>query len=395
MKRTMLRLARAVTAAMVLQLAACETSVLMDSDEGLPAGGAQDLQGDPWLPLVTWNVYLGGNIAPVLAADFGDPVAVVTAAAQAWGQVQASQMPLRAAEVVEQLAQDLPAVVGLQEVFQFVELDGAFQPIAPPLDMLTLIEAEISSRGLPYQVAGVQAGTSAALPVSLDFNTFQVDRWVAFTDRVVTLVRDDVTVTEVEHAPYQASLGLAPGFVLRRGWIRTDVSHKGRAFHVINTHLEGQALAPIQALQVDELLGSVADGLPGTVVVMGDLNSDAAAGPGAPSWTATYGRLIDAGFSDSWEEARPHPGTGFTCCHDPGLGNAVPTLDERIDFVLVRQPAESGGDALEGNVRAHLLGDETDEQVGASGIWPSDHAGIAVDLLVPPGLGSTGQGSDS
>ena len=395
MRQANLRTIGGIAAAVVFCVSACETPMPIDPGEGIATTGVHDIQGDPWLPLVTWNVYLGGDIAPVLGADFGDPVAVVTAAAQAWAQVQASNMPERATEVVEQLAGEMPAVVGLQEVFRFVELDGAFQPIAPPLDMLALIEEEIAGQGLPYHVVGSQAGTSAALPVSLDLNTFQVDRWVAFTDRVVTLVRDDVAVTEVEHAPYQASLELAPGFVLRRGWIRTDVSHKGQAFHVINTHFEGQALAPIQALQVDELLGSIADGLPGTVVVMGDLNSDAAAGPGAPSWTPTYGRLIDAGFSDSWEEARPSSGAGFTCCHDPGLGNATPSLDERIDFVLVRQPSGSGGDALEGAVRAHLLGDEIDEQVGASGIWPSDHAGIAVDLLVPPGLGSTGQGSDS
>ncbi|NNF29312.1 MAG: hypothetical protein HKN73_18950, partial [Gemmatimonadetes bacterium] len=312
---------RAVAAALVLGVGGCETPTTAGIQDPLAVSEDAAVVGDPWLPLATWNVYLGGDIAPVLAADFSDPVAVVTASAQAWAQVQGSNMPERAAEVVRRLASEMPAVVGLQEVFQFVELDGSFQPIAPPLDMLGLIQSEIVAQGVPYQVAAVQAGTSAALPVSIDLSTFQVDRWVAFTDRVATLVRDDVDVDGVHQGPYQASLELAPGFELRRGWIRTDISHKGGIVHVINTHLEGQALAPVQSAQVDELLGAITAGLPGTVVLMGDLNSDAAAGPGAPSWTPTYGRLVDAGFFDLWNEARPRTGDGFTCCHDPGLGN--------------------------------------------------------------------------
>lgn len=396
MTKSELTIKRAVAAALVLSVVACETPTTPGTADPLAVSAEAAVGGSPWLPLATWNVYLGGDIAPVLAADFSDPVAVVTASAQAWAQVQSSNMPERAAEVVAQLAAEMPAVVGLQEVFQFVELDGAFQPVAPPLDMLGLIQSEIAAQGVPYQVVAVQEGTSAALPVSVDPGTFQVDRWVAFTDRVATLVRDDVVVHGVHQGPYQASLELAPGFELRRGWIRADISHKGGTVHVINTHLEGQALAPVQSAQVDELLGAITAGLPGTVVLMGDLNSDAAAGPGAPSWTPTYGRLIDAGFFDLWNEARPRTGDGFTCCHDPGLGNPVPELDERIDFVLVRQPSASGGGGkLEGKVRADILGDDTDERIAPSGIWPSDHAGIVVDLLLPPGLGSTGEGNGS
>ena len=385
-----------LAAAAVLAVVACETPTTSGHDDPIFASTDAAVEGDPWLPLATWNVYLGGNIAPVLAADPSNPLALVSAAATAWGQIQASGMPDRAAEVVSQLSAELPAVVGLQEVFQFVELDGQFQVVAPPLDMLELIKSEIAAQGVPYQVAAVQDGTSSALPVSLDFSTGQVDHWVSFTDRIVTLVRDDVDLIGSAQGNYQASMTLPSGLMLRRGWIRADLSHKGTTFHVINTHLEGQALAPIQAGQVDELLGSITSGLPGTVVLMGDLNSDAAAGPGAPSWTPTYGRLMDAGFLDLWTEARPHGGTGFTCCHDPTLDNSAPTLDERIDFVLVRQPGTSaGGPGLEGKVRADILGDEVGEQVGPLGIWPSDHAGISVDLLLAPGLGSTSDGTGS
>ncbi len=375
--------------------AACETPTEGPPGLAVESPGAHTTEAGPWLNVATWNVYLGGDIAPVLGADFGNPLEVVAAAATAWNQVQNSNLPERAAAVVGRLAEEMPAVVGLQEVFRFIELDGAFQPIAAPLDMLELIEDEISTRGLPYQVLGMQEATSAALPVRLDFNTFQVDRWVAFTDRVVTLARNDVAVSQVMQGAYQASFPLAPAIELKRGWIRVDVEHWGGTVHLINTHLEGQSLSPIQSLQVDELLGPITSGLPGTVVIMGDLNSDAAASPGAPSWTPTYGRIVDAGFFDVWTEVRPKAGQGFTCCHDPGLSGPEGNLDERIDFVLVRQAGGAGGQHLEGKVRADLLGHEHSEQTDPSGLWPSDHAGIAVELLLPPGLASTSQVSGS
>ncbi|MDH3224799.1 MAG: hypothetical protein OEO23_13855, partial [Gemmatimonadota bacterium] len=262
MSRHMRSLGRLIAIALLFT-AACETPT--EGPRGLAPDSPEVLATatGPWLNVATWNVYLGGDIAPVLGADFSNPPEVVAAAATAWNQVQNSNMPERASAVVGRLAEEMPAVVGLQEVFRFIELDGAFQPIVAPLDMLQLIEDEISFRGLPYQVLGVQEATSAALPVRLDFSTFQVDRWVAFTDRVVTLARNDIVVSQVMQGAYQASFPLAPGIELKRGWIRVDVEHWGGTVHLINTHLEGQSLSPIQSLQADELLGPITSALPG------------------------------------------------------------------------------------------------------------------------------------
>ena len=387
---------RILSSALVLSVVtyACDTPVVEVDPASAPTPSLAG-KNPVAFQVASWNVYLGGDIGPVLRADFGDPVAVVGAAAGAWAQVRASNMSERASAVVDRLEEEQPMVMGLQEVFRFVELDGGFSPIALPLDMLTLLEAEITSRGLPYQAAAVQPGTSAALPIGIDFGTGEIDRWVAFTDRIVTLVRSDADVVGGGQGQYAGFYPLTPQIQLRRGWIRTDVRHQGNTYHVFNTHLEGQTLAPIQALQVDELLGSLTDGLPGTVVVMGDLNSDAAAGPGAPSWTPTYGRLLEAGFLDTWLETRPyHEGTGFTCCQDPGLRNGSGQLDERIDFVMVRQPEGQGAPAsLEGYVRTWRIGEEQSDRTTVSGLWPSDHAGLSVELVLPQGLVGGGSGS--
>jgi endonuclease/exonuclease/phosphatase family metal-dependent hydrolase len=71
---------------------------------------------------------------------------------------------------------------------------------------------------------------------------------------------------------------------LERGWIRLATEHGGVPHHFVTTHLEIQALAPLQASQANELINSVVAGLEGVTIVSGDLNSDPE-NPGGPSWT--------------------------------------------------------------------------------------------------------------
>jgi endonuclease/exonuclease/phosphatase family metal-dependent hydrolase len=180
-------------------------------------------------------------------------------------------------------------------------------------------------------------------------------------------------------------LNLGP-IQLKRGWARVSVDHAGRPHHFVTTHLEVQALAPIQAAQVDQLLNQVVAGLDGITIVAGDLNSDAAAGPGDPSWTPTYGRMLDAGFADVWALAPgTPPGGGFTCCQDSSLRNETTELDQRIDFVLVRSADEPISDAAPGRgfFRFELLGADPWSRT-AGGLWPSDHAGLAAGVRVLP-----------
>jgi hypothetical protein len=51
--------------------------------------------------------------------------------------------------------------------------------------------------------------------------------------------------------------------------------------------------------------------------------------------------------------------------------NQTSTLTERDDLVLTRRPFRIG--------RASIVGDETSDRL-ASGLWPSDHAGVVVTL---------------
>jgi hypothetical protein len=67
---------------------------------------------------------------------------------------------------------------------------------------------------------------------------------------------------------------------------------------------------------------------------------------------------------------------GFTCCQATNLLNPTSTLTERVDLVLTRGPFRLG--------KAPLVGDEASDRL-ASGLWPSDHAGVVVNLELDSG----------
>ena len=167
-----------------------------------------------------------------------------------------------------------------------------------------------------------------------------------------------------------------------RGWIRVDLAINGIQYHFFNTHLEIQSFAPIQHMQTAELLNE-ADGLPGVTFMTGDFNSDAAAGPGAPSWTESYDMIRAAGFTDAWTKKIPRRRRfpGYTCCQLSDLRNDVSVLDERIDFVFVRLPERRRPWRIfPGLIKVDVVGDEPDDRVGPDNIWPSDHAGVVADF---------------
>lgn len=364
----------------------------------LAAAGCQDEAESPFGPelsrlhdasgeatafgVYSQNVYLGGDTGPLFTLDFNDLGAVLAATNPFWADVQASDVPGRVSAFADEIERRLPHVVALQEALQFVEVDATTgQPIAV-IDFLAQIQGEIEARGLPYELALVQAGTSEVLPLAVD-PAVGITRALSFTDRVAILKRTDVTTLESDKGVYGASLTLGPVELLR-AWARLTVEHDGVPHHFIATHLETQGVPGLNEVQGDELRTSVAAGLDGVTIIAGDLNSDAAVESG-PSWTPTYGKLIDAGFTDVWATSPSAASeSGVTCCRDHALGDTrVP--DERIDFVLVRsaQAMASGRAMKRGYFRADLFGDDPSHRT-ESGLWPSDHAGVVATMRLPP-----------
>ena len=119
---------------------------------------------------------------------------------------------------------------------------------------------------------------------------------------------------------------------------------------------------------------------PHPVVLVGDFNS-AADG----SQTPTYGVLLsEGGFVDAWTEAHPRD-PGYTSSLPESLFGA-PTLTTRIDLVLVRQNFHASSAAgIVGGVHADVIGEELGDRT-PSGRWPSDHAGVVVELNTPKAI---------
>jgi endonuclease/exonuclease/phosphatase family metal-dependent hydrolase len=323
------------------------------------------------LKVMSRNLYLGADLAPILAA--GTQQELVAAATQVYAQVQATNFPERAQALAQEIAQSDPHVVGLQEVTLWRSQTPAdFNPTPNAThveyDFLQLLLDALAARGKHYAPRAQVTLTDGELP-RLTATGLQDIR---YTDRDVIIARTDLpassfSVTGGASAVFQTVLTVpnpvAP-VTLLRGWTSVETTLRGHSTRVVNTHLE-RFVGAIQEAQGAELLAGPLN-TPGDVALVGDLNS-AAGGVGAvpgESDTATHANMLAAGFRDAWTGMR---GPGFTCCHAADLRNPAPTLTERIDYVLFRGTLSSSV--------AELVGEEPADRT-PSGLWPSDHAGL-------------------
>ena len=144
---------------------------------------------------------------------------------------------------------------------------------------------------------------------------------------------------------------------------------RGHRFRFVTTHLDSVVPA-IRVAQAKELLLTAANtSLP--VVMAGDFNiaADTWLDPSFPAYQA----IINAGFTDAWQSKRASD-PGFTAHQAENLLNPTSLLSHRIDLVLFR-----GGFGV---ADINLIGDQPADRT-RSGLWPSDHAGVAATLRFP------------
>jgi len=144
---------------------------------------------------------------------------------------------------------------------------------------------------------------------------------------------------------------------------------RGTGFRFVTTHLDSVS-PPIRVAQASELLRTAANtSLP--VVMAGDFNiaADTSLDPSFPAYQA----IINAGFTEAWPSKRA-PDPGFTAHQAENLLNPTSQLSHRIDLVMLRGRFDVTDISLIGNQQA----DRT-----SSGLWPSDHAGVAATLRLP------------
>ena len=341
------------------------------------AGHGASAAGKRDLTVMTQNLYLGSSLTPALSAT--DGASFVAAVAQIYATVQYTNFPVRAEEIADEVQAKDPDLIGLQEVTKWTTA-GINPP--PGYDFLAILQADLASRGLDYSVAAVSNNANIgpaplALPGCFEPPaTFTCS--VQLQDRDVILVNDDtqgLSWSNPRSGNYNAQEVInSPVGQLSfdRGWASIDARLKQQPFRFVTTHLETEDFPAVQQAQASEFLKGPAKG--GTIVATGDFNS---ASDG--STTNSYAQLTSPGkFSDAWDEGQL--GAGSSCCQEsntpplaPGaLNNPTSTLRTRIDLILTRGAARSGGN------EAQLIGDSPFEATPP--LWPSDHAGVVAEV---------------
>lgn len=325
------------------------------------------------ISIMSYNLYIGTDVDRVLTAPPGEFDQRVQ---EALATFIATDFGARSGAIADLIASELPQVVGFQEVY-VIATQGV--PGVPDMtvDFLQIMMAQLGARGLSYQVVAQSTLTQLQLPVG--------GGGVSLVDSDVLLVRDDVPYANAEAVVYQAKLTVPFGGItidLLRGYTAADVRIGGQEYRVVNSHLEPkQPLPAIQQAQTAELLAALA-GTDDPVVVMGDLNS----GPADADPLAPYHQLAAANFADAWlhrlPRGMPFRDAGFTCCQAPDLSNAMSLLDERIDLILVRNDFDLLPRTVVGPSLVEVVGDEPGDKT-ASGLWPSDHAGVSAVFRLP------------
>jgi len=325
--------------------------------------------------VMTYNVNEGTDFQQVVGADTLPQF--LLGVGQIITQVKGTNPPERMHAVARQILEAKPELISLQEVDQWYT--GNFDPIAGTCgsttlqyDMLQELLGDLTAQGGHYEVA-VQV-IQYAFPPTPGLIPPASYLCVAVNDYNVVLARTDLPSWIFAWSNPQSGqfvnevvLPTPIGPVsLPRSWASVNAQFFGRPFLYINTHLESFD-TNIRELQGEELrTGPANTSLP--VIIAMDSNAQAIPLPKDP----TYLDFRSAGYNDAWSRLFPRR-EGLTCCQDEADNNPVPQLYQRIDLVLTHGSVKPLGIALIGTDPRNRLPD---------GLWPSDHAAVAADLVV-------------
>ena len=336
-------------------------------------GSDDDMMGqdEGGLTVMTYNVYFGGNAQAVLTAA---PEEIPEKVADLYQEVVVdSDFRRRAPAIATLIGMHEPHFIGLQEVTKVraqlpgdAVLGGTVPAEDVVVDFLDILIRVLEERGLGYMVAAEIENMDFELPMRIE-GGFQDARLTLYD---VLLVRSDVTVLRQEAMNYDAALPLPPTIPASapRGYVDIDATVSGHTYRVVSTHLEALNEG-VRLAQAMELIQRLQDGaLP--IVLLGDFNT-------RPDGSV-YGELLRAGYHDAWQGGSD---AGFTCCH-LDLRDPTSTLNERIDYVFVRNtdPPSSTTVIITSDTSAFTIGDQPSDRL--SDLWPSDHAGVVGQLPI-------------
>ncbi|MDP8976202.1 MAG: endonuclease [Actinomycetota bacterium] len=324
--------------------------------------------------VMTRNLYLGANLDPAMRASTTPELLAATA--HIFSVVHHTDFPERAKSLAREIADADPVLVGIQEAaIWYTGLLGDPAPATTVVyDFIAILRQQLAAIGAPYDVVRVQPEADLEAPAGAPY--FRDVRLLQNDAILVKAGLGDEVVLGVPHSDHFAAklvltTGLGQRIEVDRGWVSVDAVVNRRSFRFVNTHLE--AFHPtVRLQQAQELIAPAGPvgSAPGAVILVGDLNS----GPDlpVPANRLAFAALVTFGLIDTW--AVVHPGEpGYTAgfnelLNDPSAEGA---LEHRVDHVLATEGV--------GIVKSRIYGADPDNRT-ASGLWPSDHAGVAATL---------------
>lgn len=328
---------------------------------------ADSVAGHREIAVMTLNVYFGTDLGPLFGAK--DLPELIEAVAKAWAEVLATDIPARAASIAREIAASKPDLVGLQEVVQWST--GTAGAMSPRLDFLLLILEALRNEGCFYAPIAIRKDLDQAGPLDMSGN------FVRLEDRHAVLIRVEPLPTQVRPYNIQAEtfsklFGITSpimgSLAIPRSWIAVNAMLGDKKFRLVETHIESLDEV-VQLAQERELVAALAN-IESPIIVMGDFNWNGNQEPGVPDNTATYPEMTATGFKDAWGAVNPGD-PGNTCCHAADLRNLALEHNRRLDLILTRGAITP--------LSARLVAAEPAART-ASGVWPTDHAGLQVKL---------------
>lgn len=326
-------------------------------------------QGGSKLKVMTYNVYAGTSYAGATDPNLAVFLQSMT---NALLEIRASDPAGRAQAVAREIAAHSPHLVSLQEVFT-VSTGPTKDSLTLEFDYLQLLLQALADMGANYTPVESVQTWDATVPTTVGYLR---SSW-----RIVILARTDLKaehffVTNVDGNRFSSRItyplpalngsadcpsdlvGSACYMAWPRGWAFADITYRGKQFRFVNATLESNSTSRNIAQGVELLNGPLQTDR--SVALAADLNCDLS--NATDPKLATCVRILNAGFEDAWGAAKP-AGPGFT--------KELPIMTMRGDYVMLRGwlHAES----------AALVGDDAADMT-ASGLWPSNHAGVIAKL---------------
>jgi endonuclease/exonuclease/phosphatase family metal-dependent hydrolase len=368
------------------------------------------------------NIYLGSDLTGALQAENAQDLAIQ--AALILQTVDATDFPARAKLLANEIKQNKPDLIGLQEValWRLDTNNGETDPNPPnpdpdgPItpatetkyDFLALLLKAMKKKGLDYRVVDKQQEMDIESPLASggDGRLTMRDVILASNDKkanVKTKFEDSANFPMDEDHSLHVNVAGLLDVTVRRGWQYTEANVRGTKFRFLNTHLEafdngttGPDQGTIREAQAETLVSPLSASAPagpateqaaGTpVIALGDFNSDDDTVGGDGDILAYNALTVDDANPATQElielsTGPTAPGAEASCCfsghggQDGILSGLLADMDHQVDHVFTT-------DAEVEPVKTVVVGQDQDV-FDNGGLWPSDHSGLVTTVQFP------------